>query len=115
MIVYRPASRFLAVSFLASLAQAKRAAMELDEAKTLNARLEAQRAYLTDAVELRHHFEDIIGESAAFKRVLRNVEQVAETDATVLILGESGTGKELLRHGRPSPRFRSAVAPRRRR
>ena len=70
--------------------------MELDDAKTLNARLEAQRAYLTDAVELRHDFEDIVGASPAFKRVLRNVEQVAETDATVLILGESGTGKELL-------------------
>ena len=89
-------ARFLTVSFLASVTQAKRVAMELGEAKTLNARLEAQRAYLTDAVELRHDFEDIVGESPAFKRVLRNVEQVAETDATVLILGESGTGKELL-------------------
>ena len=89
-------ARFLTVSFLASVTQAKRVAMELDEATTLNARLEAQRAYLTDAVELQHHFEDIIGDSTAFKRVLRNVEQVAETDATVLILGESGTGKELL-------------------
>jgi transcriptional regulator with GAF, ATPase, and Fis domain len=89
-------ARFLSVSFMASSTHAKRVAMELDEAKTLNARLEAQRAYLTESVELRHHFEDIVGESAVFKRVLKNVEQVAETDATVLILGESGTGKELL-------------------
>ena len=89
-------ARFLTVSFLASVTQAKRVAIELDETKTHNARLEAQRAYLTDAVELRHHFEDIVGASPAFKRVLRNIEQVAETDATVLILGESGTGKELL-------------------
>ncbi|MBQ03057.1 MAG: hypothetical protein CL477_20540 [Acidobacteria bacterium] len=89
-------ARFLSVSFMASSTHAKRVAMELDEARTANARLAAQRDYLTDAVELRHRFEDIVGESPAFKRVLRNVEQVAETDATVLILGESGTGKELL-------------------
>ena len=89
-------ARFLTVSFMAASTHAKRVAMELDDAQTVNARLEAHRDYLSDAVELEHDFEDIVGESAAFKRVLRNVEQVAETDATVLILGESGTGKELL-------------------
>ena len=37
-----------------------------------------------------------IGESAAFQRVLRNVETVASTGATVLIVGETGSGKELV-------------------
>jgi PAS domain S-box-containing protein len=41
-------------------------------------------------------FEEIVGRSAAFKRVLGQVETVAPTDATVLILGETGTGKELI-------------------
>ncbi len=41
-------------------------------------------------------FEEIVGRSAALKRVLGQVETVAPTDATVLILGETGTGKELI-------------------
>jgi PAS domain S-box-containing protein len=47
-------------------------------------------------VEVKHHFGEIVGSSAALKRVLRQVEVVAPTDATVLILGETGTGKELV-------------------
>jgi formate hydrogenlyase transcriptional activator len=43
-----------------------------------------------------HKFEGIIGQSAALQSVLAEVEQVAPTDSTVLILGETGTGKELL-------------------
>ncbi len=43
-----------------------------------------------------HNFDEIISTSKSFKKVLRNVEQVAVTDATVLILGETGTGKELI-------------------
>ena len=42
------------------------------------------------------HFDDIVGESPAIRKVLSQVEQVAETDATVLILGETGVGKELV-------------------
>ncbi|MDP8991128.1 MAG: sigma 54-interacting transcriptional regulator [Acidobacteriota bacterium] len=53
-----------------------------------------------------HHFEEIVGTSAALKRVLGQVEVVAPTDATVLILGETGTGKELIARAihRLSPR-----------
>src|SRR3989475_10956860 len=42
------------------------------------------------------HFPEIIGTSAALRRVLQEVETVAPTDATVLLLGETGTGKEVL-------------------
>jgi formate hydrogenlyase transcriptional activator len=41
-------------------------------------------------------FTDIVGDSPALRRVLVQVERVAPTDATVLILGETGTGKELI-------------------
>jgi PAS domain S-box-containing protein len=51
-------------------------------------------------------FAEIVGASAALKRLLRQVEVVSPTDATVLILGETGTGKELIARAihRISPR-----------
>lgn len=57
-------------------------------------------------VEGRQHFEEIVGSSAALRRILRQVEVVAPTDANVLILGETGTGKELVARAvhRMSPR-----------
>jgi PAS domain S-box-containing protein len=59
-----------------------------------------------DEGELSGDFGEIIGESAAMKRVQRLIEVVAPTDATVLILGETGTGKELVARAihRLSPR-----------
>jgi transcriptional regulator with GAF, ATPase, and Fis domain len=72
--------------------------------RNINDRLEAERrihslaaeaAYLRDEIKSRCGFEEILGESQALKRVLEDVEQVAVTDTTVLILGETGTGKEL--------------------
>jgi formate hydrogenlyase transcriptional activator len=57
-------------------------------------------------VEITHHFEEIIGNSTAMKRVMSQVELVGPTDATVLVLGETGTGKELIARAihRMSPR-----------
>ena len=59
-----------------------------------------------EVVEVQHNFEEIIGTSTAMKRVMGQVEVVAPTDATVLILGETGTGKELIARAihRISPR-----------
>jgi formate hydrogenlyase transcriptional activator len=59
-------------------------------------RSEEERHYLEEELITTHRFEEIIGESTGLKRVLKHVETVAPTDATVLILGETGTGKELI-------------------
>ena len=60
--------------------------------------LTAEAEYLREAVRTLGGFEKILGQSAALAEVLRDVEQVAGTDTTVLILGETGTGKELIAH-----------------
>ena len=68
----------------------------LAEIEQLKDRLQAENTYLQDEIKLEHNFDEIITCSELLKKSLRQVEQVACTDATVLILGESGTGKELL-------------------
>ena len=60
------------------------------------ARLEAHNAYLLDEIRSEQNFGDIVGASVGLKKVMRQVQLVAPTDATVLITGESGTGKELV-------------------
>jgi formate hydrogenlyase transcriptional activator len=75
-------------------AEAMAAAMA--DIKQLKDRLQAENVYLREEVDLQWTSDDIIGESAALKKVMRQVEQVARTGATVLITGETGTGKELV-------------------
>lgn len=66
------------------------------EINQLKDRLEIERNYLLDEIKLEHNFEEIIGRSQPLKKTLNDVEEVAPTEATVLITGETGTGKELL-------------------
>jgi formate hydrogenlyase transcriptional activator len=67
-----------------------------EETEALKARFEAEAVYLQEEIKTEHNFEEIIGQSPAVRQLLRKLEQVAPTDATVLIHGETGTGKELL-------------------
>ena len=73
--------------------------------RDVNERLQAEQKiqsltneaeYLREELRALEGFDEIIGNSDALLRTLREIRQVAETDATVLILGETGTGKELI-------------------
>ncbi len=60
------------------------------------ARLEAQNIYLQEEILSQHNFAEIVGNSRSLLAVLRQVDQVAPSEATTLIQGETGTGKELI-------------------
>src|SRR6266436_1321051 len=71
-------------------------ALAFDEIEALRDKLHQEKVYLEEEVRTQHDFGKIVGESPALRRVLKQVEVVAPTDSTVLILGETGTGKELI-------------------
>jgi len=79
-----------------------RAERELRRTLAENARLreelERERDYLREEVNVAMNFGRIIGTSSALRRMLKRVEAVAETPASVLLEGESGVGKELVAH-----------------
>ncbi len=67
-----------------------------DKVKELTKQLELERDYLRDEINITVNFGEIIGESQALKRALAQIEAVAKTPVSVLILGESGVGKEMI-------------------
>ncbi len=88
------------------VAMAVNNAMAFRRIAELKDRLRQEKEYLEAEINLENRYEDIVGESAGLKQVLKQIETVAPTDATVLIQGETGTGKELLARAihRLSPR-----------
>ena len=90
------------------------------EISDLKNRLAEEKLYLEGEVISQHDFKEIIGNSPALRGVLHQIQTVAATDATVLLLGETGTGKELLaralhdlslRRERPFIRLNGAALP----
>lgn len=71
-------------------------ARAFEEIDQLRRRLEMENVYLREEVKEALAFGDIVGASPALQKVLRQIELVAQTETSVLILGESGTGKELV-------------------
>jgi formate hydrogenlyase transcriptional activator len=67
----------------------------LAEIAELRNRLRDENSYLRSELKILSGARDIVGHSAAIRRVLEQVRQVAPTDSTVLLLGETGTGKTL--------------------
>ena len=88
------------VDFLAQVANQVAIAVEnalaYGQIAALKDQLTQEKLYLEDEIRSELHFADIVGHSAALRRVLQQVGTVAPTDATVLIAGETGTGKELI-------------------
>ena len=84
------------------------------------ANLQLENVYLQEEIKTQHAFEEIVGHSRAIKKVLKALETVAPTDASVLILGGTGTGKELVaravynlsrRHSRALVKVNCAAIP----
>lgn len=93
----------------------------LAEVDRLREKLEQENAYLQEEIRISRNYGGIIGSSAAIKNIIKQVELVAPTGATVLVTGESGAGKELIaraiheasdRRGRPLIRVNCAAVPR---
>ncbi len=108
--------RMIADHAAAAIANAR----AFEEIARLKEQLELERDYLRDEVLEAHAFGDIVGQSPSLRNVLQQMELVASTDASVLILGESGTGKELvareihrrsLRQDRPMIKVNCASVP----
>ena len=68
----------------------------LAEIERLKDRLQAESDYLKAEIKTTHAHREVTGQSAAIRKILRQVEQVAPTDSSVLVRGETGSGKELV-------------------
>ena len=71
-------------------------ALAYREIAELKNKLADEKLYLEEEIRSEYTFEEIVGESPALRRVLSQVETVAPTDSSVLVLGETGTGKEVI-------------------
>jgi formate hydrogenlyase transcriptional activator len=86
-------------------------ALQYEELRALKDRLQVENVMLREDIDHDAMFDEIVGTSAALRRVLGLVERVAASNTTVLITGETGTGKELLARAihRRSPRSQRAL------
>jgi transcriptional regulator with GAF, ATPase, and Fis domain len=71
-------------------------AQAFEQIERLQAQLEAQNTFLAQEVREARALGDLIGSTPPMQQLVRQIEMVSRTDATVLVLGESGTGKELV-------------------
>src|SRR6185369_3372928 len=91
---FTPWGRIFADHMGAAIANAR----AFEEIQRLKAQLELRNNYLEEAVIEAKAFGNLVGQSAALKHIVSQIDLVAPTEASVLILGETGTGKELVAH-----------------
>jgi len=83
-------------AFADNAAAAYANARAFEENRRLRNKLELENEYLRREVSTTHGSNEIVGESPLIQKMLEQIDLVAQSDTTVLILGESGTGKELV-------------------
>ena len=71
-------------------------ATDIDDRKKAEERLQNENLALREEIDRSSMFEEIVGSCKPMRQLLKQVEQVAPSDSTVLVLGETGTGKELI-------------------
>ena len=71
-------------------------ATDIEDRKRMEERLRNENLVLREEIDRSSMFEEIVGSSKPIRQLLKQVEKVAPSDSTVLILGETGTGKELI-------------------
>jgi formate hydrogenlyase transcriptional activator len=86
----------LMVQISVQVAIAVENALAFQQIGELKNKLAKEKLYLEDEIRTEFNFDEIVGKSQALGRILQQIENVAGTDSTVLILGETGTGKELI-------------------
>ena len=96
---YFPRLRLIGEIFINALlhkAAQEKIQKSYEEIKRLKDLLQAESDYLNVEINQAHRYGEVIGQSEAIKKMLLRMEQVAASDATVLILGETGSGKEMI-------------------
>jgi formate hydrogenlyase transcriptional activator len=86
----------LLVQVAKQIAVAVENSLSYRELAEIKERLACEKLYLEDEIRSNQNFGNMVGDGPAFQSILKSVQIVAPTDATVLILGETGTGKELV-------------------
>lgn len=93
---FSPADVALLEEVSRPIATAVANSLAYEEIERLKDRLHEENLFLQEELEEDSMLGELVGSSPALRRVLRQVDKVARTDATVLLTGETGTGKELV-------------------